>query len=110
MYADFIDRSLHKIYLRRLAVSFGCLFKYRAWVDSKLYRAYLFISNWKYTGIVIDGVDGKFNLNVETVLQAGLVIRPLQDLDKWIVIVFVQIFVDNTNYRDGLCLLRLEFS
>lgn len=48
----------------------------------KLYHVYLFISNWKYTGIVIDGIDGKFNLNVETVLQARLVIGPLQDLDK----------------------------
>lgn len=53
-------------------------------------------------GIVFDGVDGKFNLNVETVLQARLVIGPLQDLDKRIVIVFVQTFVDNTNYRDVL--------
>lgn len=101
MYADFIDRSLHRIYLRRLAVSFGCLFEYRAWVDLKLYRVYLFISNRKY-------IDGKFNLNVETVLQARLVIGPLQDLDKWIVIVFVQIFVDNANYRDGLCFKRVN--
>lgn len=102
MYADFIDRSLHRIYLRRRAVSFGCLFKHRVWVDLKLYRVYLSIGDWKYTGIVFDGVDGKFNLNVETVLQARLVIGPLQDLDKRIVIVFVQTFVDNTNYRDVL--------
>lgn len=52
------------------------------WVDLKSYRAYLFISNWKYTRIVTDGVDGKFNLNVETILQAGFVIGSLLDLDK----------------------------
>lgn len=82
MYADFIDRSLHRIYLRRLAVSFGCSFKHRMWVGLKLYRVYLSISDRKYTGIVFDGVDGKFNLNVETVLQGRLVIGPSRDLDK----------------------------
>lgn len=52
------------------------------WIDLTLYRVYLFISNWKYTGIVSDGVDGKLNLDVETVSQARLVIGPLQDLDE----------------------------
>lgn len=47
MYADFIDRSLHRIYLRRLAVSFGRLFKYRVWVYLKLYRVWVYMKLYR---------------------------------------------------------------